>query len=82
MLIRRAVQIVLTVLSVMFIASCGGNSGDDVPLIFAAASLSNVLTESAEVYERDTGRQVEFSFGGSLTLANQIAKLDAPADGA
>jgi molybdate transport system substrate-binding protein len=81
LLIRRAVQIVLTVLSVMFIASCGGNSGDDVPLIFAAASLSNVLTESAEVYERDTGRQVEFSFGGSLTLANQIAKLDAPADG-
>ena len=62
-------------------ASCGGNTDDDVPLIFAAASLSDVLTESADVYERETGRRVDFSFGGSLALANQIAKLDAPADG-
>lgn len=62
-------------------ASCGGNSGAGVPLIFAAASLSDVLTESAEIYDRETGKRVEFSFGGSLTLANQIAKLGAPADG-
>jgi len=37
--------------------------------------------ESAEIYERDTGKRVDFSFGGSITLANQIAKLGAPADG-
>jgi len=53
-----------------------------VPLIFAAASLSDVLTDSAQVYERETGKRVDFSFGGSLTLANQIVQLGAPADGA
>lgn len=63
------------------IAPCGGSADDDVPLIFAAASLSDVLTESAEIYERETGNRVVFSFGGSLTLANQIVKLGAPADG-
>ena len=65
----------------VFAISCGGNSGDDVPLIFAAASLSDVLTASAEIYEREKGKRVEFNFGGSLALANQIAKLGAPADG-
>ena len=79
---RRLVQLVLVLLGAGLIASCGGNTGDDVPLIFAAASLSDVLTDSAEVYERETGKQVVFSFGGSLALANQIAKLGAPADGA
>ncbi len=82
MLTHRSIQFVLVLLSAGLIASCGGNTDDDVPLIFAAASLSNVLTESANVYERETGKRVEFNFGGSLTLANQIAKLGAPADGA
>lgn len=82
MLKRRLVQLVLVLLSGGLIASCGGNTADDVPLIFAAASLSDVLTDSAEVYERETGKQVVFSFGGSLTLANQIVQLGAPADGA
>ena len=63
------------------VASCNGDSDDGVPLIFAAASLSDVLTESAEIYERETGRRVNFSFGGSITLANQVATLGAPADG-
>ena len=70
----------MTLLAVL-IASCGGASDDDVPLIFAAASLSDVLTESAQIYERDTGKRVDFSFGGSIALANQVAKLGAPADG-
>jgi molybdate transport system substrate-binding protein len=78
---RHSVQSVLGLMFLALAASCGGNSGDDVPLIFAAASLSDVLTESANIYERETGRRVELSFGGSLTLANQIAKLGAPADG-
>ncbi len=77
----RLVQLVLVVLSVGLLVACGGNSDDDVPLIFAAASLSDVLVESADLYEEETGNRVEFSFGGSLTLANQIANLGAPADG-
>ena len=71
----------LTIFFVGLIASCGGKSDDGVPLIFAAASLSDVLAESAEIYERDTGKRVDFSFGGSIALANQIVKLGAPADG-
>jgi molybdate transport system substrate-binding protein len=78
---RRSTQLVLVLMFLAIAASCGGNSVDDVPLIFAAASLSDVLIESAHIYERETGRRVEFSFGGSLALANQIAKLGAPADG-
>jgi len=67
---------------VAILASCGGKSpNESVPLIFAAASLSDVLTESAEIYESDTGKRVDFSFGGSIALANQIVKLGAPADG-
>ena len=61
--------------------SCGGKSNEDVPLIFAAASLADVLIESAELYETQTGMRVDFSFGGSIALANQIALLGAPADG-
>jgi len=81
LLTRCFVQLVLAFVFVGLIASCVGNFHDDVPLIFAAASLSDVLTESAKIYERETGKRVEFSFGGSITLANQIAKLGAPADG-
>ena len=81
MLLRRSVQLVVGLLFLALAVSCGGNSVEDVPLIFASASLSDVLTESAAIYERETGRRVEFSFGGSLALANQIAKLGAPADG-
>ena len=78
---RRSVQLVLALIITWLFASCGGNSADGAPMIFAAASVSDVLTESAEIYERETGKQVEFSFGGSIALANQIAKLGAPADG-
>ena len=81
LLCRRSIQLVVGLMFLGLAASCGGNSVDDVPLIFASASLSDVMTESAAVYERETGRRVEFSFGGSLALANQIAKLGAPADG-
>ena len=61
-------------------AACS-RSDEETPLIFAAASLADVLTEVAEIYEDDTGERVEFNFGGSTALANQVARLDAPADG-
>ncbi len=61
-------------------SSCGGNSKP--PLIFAAASLSDVLGEVHEAYREETGREARFSFGGSRALAIQIADLGAPADAA
>jgi molybdate transport system substrate-binding protein len=41
-------------------------------LVFAAASLSNALTEIGERYESETGDEVAFSFAASMTLARQI----------
>ncbi len=58
-----------------------GGSDNRAPLIFAAASLADVLGEAAQLYESETGKRVDFSFGGSIALANQIASFGAPADG-
>ena len=61
--------------------ACDGVGDSDVPLIFVAASLSDVVVEAGDLYEAETGNRVDFSFGGSIMLANQIAELGAPADG-
>ncbi len=71
--------LVATLTSVLSIIGCA-RSDDQTPLIFAAASLADVLTEASEEYERQTGEEVDFNFGGSTSLANQIARLEAPAD--
>ena len=48
-------------------------------LVLAAASLADVLAEVEREYERGGNGQVSFSYGGSLSLARQIAG-GAPAD--
>lgn len=55
-------------------------STDRPPLIFAAASLVDVMEEVAVAYEEDTGRKVRFNFAGSNLIANQII-AGAPANG-
>ena len=40
--------------------------------VFAAASLTDAMTEAGSVYEKETGEQVRFSFASSSTLARQI----------
>ena len=47
--------------------------------MFAAASLTDALTEIGADYERRTGERVVFNFGASSTLARQIER-GAPAD--
>jgi molybdate transport system substrate-binding protein len=47
--------------------------------VFAAASLTDALTEIGAHYERETGTKVVFNFAGSNVLARQIAR-GAPAD--
>jgi molybdate transport system substrate-binding protein len=47
-------------------------------LVFAAASLSDVLTEIGRVYEASGGGKVSFNFAGSNDLARQI-EAGAPA---
>ena len=55
-------------------------STDRPPLIFAAASLVDVMEDVAIAYEEDTGRKVRFNFAGSNLIANQII-AGAPASG-
>lgn len=47
--------------------------------VFAAASLTDALTEIAADYERDTGGAVRLSFGASGAVARQV-QAGAPAD--
>lgn len=47
--------------------------------IFAAASLKTALDQVSEAYETETGTSVTLAYGGSSTMARQIA-LGAPAD--
>ncbi|MCH8061255.1 MAG: molybdate ABC transporter substrate-binding protein [Chloroflexi bacterium] len=61
-------------------AACAPRQPDQRQLlVFAAASLTDSLTELAEEYERTHGTEVSFSFGASQSLAQQIAS-GAPAD--
>ncbi len=48
------------------------------PLIFAAASLTNVMNDIAADYKRETGAKVRLSFASSAILARQI-EFGAPA---
>ena len=69
----------LTVLVVTFGAlACGGDSDEPV-LVFAAASLTDPVTELAGRFEAETGIKTDLNFGGSNALARQIV-AGAPAD--
>lgn len=48
-------------------------------LVFAAASLAQVLTDLAERFEAETGSEISLNFAASSTLARQIM-AGAPAD--
>jgi molybdate transport system substrate-binding protein len=49
------------------------------PLVFAAASLTDVLQQVGADYTRERGAAVRFSFGSTATLARQVEQ-GAPAD--
>ena len=58
--------------------SCGGDADEPV-LVFAAASLTDPVTELAARFEDETGVRADLNFGGSNSLARQI-EAGAPAD--
>ena len=60
--------------------SCSGASAGERPevLVFAAASLTNVLEEAVDAYEQANAAQIHVSYAGSQRLAHQIAS-GAPA---
>lgn len=51
----------------------------DAIIVFAAASLTNAITDIAVVYEQEKGSKIKTSFASSSTLAKQIEN-GAPAD--
>ena len=73
-----AVTLLLLLLgSALSFPACHRN--DDSLLVFAAASLSDVLEPVGKTFTQETGVPVRFSFGGSHTLAQQQLR-GAPGD--
>jgi len=75
-----------TLLAALLVAPLGCNGSDreglnepEVITVFAAASLTEAMTDAAAAYESSTGVDVRLSFGASSTLARQIEE-GAPAD--
>ncbi len=64
-------------LCLLFVLS--SHAGNDKVTIFAAASLTNVISEIAKVYEAQYNVRIQTSFASSATLAKQISR-GAPAD--
>lgn len=76
---RKAVFAAILI-STAFLIGCSGGPGakKDEILVFAAASVTDALNEAAELYEQATGININISYAGSQSLAQQIAS-GAPA---
>jgi molybdate transport system substrate-binding protein len=64
--------------ALVFLLSAGRLAADEI-VVFAAASLTDALTEIGAAHEKATGDKVRFNFAASSTLARQI-EAGAPAD--
>tara|TARA_R110002110_G_scaffold161996_1_gene360989 strand:- start:1581 stop:2366 length:786 start_codon:yes stop_codon:yes gene_type:complete len=63
---------VLLALAFAALPLAASRADDNVTLVFAAASLTDVLTTVGADYQAATGKKVTFSFAGSSVLARQI----------
>ena len=77
-LVRQAIVAIAFATCVSLVAGCG-NDTDEPILVFAAASLTDPVTELAQRLEDETGIRADINFGGSNALARQIV-AGAPAD--
>ncbi len=69
--------VLLTLLSLFAAQGCGGEQQE--VLVFAGASLSNVLEQQGKRFTQETDIKVVFHLGGSTELASQIIR-GGPAD--
>ena len=76
---KRSLLLPLLLSSLLFPVIACGHAEDRRVLVYAAASLRDVLTELGEEYETTNNVHVAFNWGGSIALANQI-KRGAPGD--
>lgn len=79
-MVKTSVIVATTAVVAIVVAVTACTPTDRDPLIFAAASLVDVMEEVAVAYEEETGRKVRFNFAGSNLIANQII-TGAPANG-
>lgn len=75
----RPARLVCFTLSLMAMVLTAAPAAAETVTVFAAASLTTVLTRVAEQYEETDGGDIALSFAGSSALARQI-QLGAPAD--
>ena len=66
-------------LACLAVVLAGATAGADEVAVYAAASLTDAVTELARTFETESGHRVVFNFGASNDLARQI-KAGAPAD--
>lgn len=69
---------ILVLISIVLLG-CDLKAQDDKLLIFVAASLANVVLETENAFEEQSGAELIFNIAGSQTLAGEIAN-GAPAD--
>lgn len=69
----------LAILLALIVASPATSRADEPVRVFAAASLTNALTEIGARWQADGHAQPSLAFGGSSTLAKQV-EAGAPAD--
>ena len=67
---RLTAAAAVTISSALVLVAC--SDAEEPPLVFAAASLVDVMVDIGRQYEQETGGSVRFNFGGSNHLANQI----------
>lgn len=87
LLVSKKIRIVTArsaLLLVMLFVGCGQRNNDQSSdaatiKVYAAASLTDVVTQLAEQFKRDTGVDVKCNFASTSTLAKQI-QAGAPAD--
>lgn len=70
--------LVLSCLSALQVAAADNSPKKPQVLVFAAASLTDVLQKIGDDYGKPQGVTVKFSFGSSATLARQIESGAAP----
>lgn len=73
-----AVRLPAVLLSLALFVGPGLAKAADTVLVFAAASLTDAVTQVAEQFQRNTGTVVKLAFASSSTLARQI-EAGAPA---
>ena len=73
-----SVLFAVTLVLLLVISSCGSDEGESV-LVFAAASLADVMEELGQEFTERENIEVSFNLGGSTELAQLIVR-GAPAD--